>query len=418
MALPRGDAPLSRLRAIEIIRVPGRGRGLTTVLRDPEKIAKGDVDVPAPLDAALRYFDGRTTFQQALTAVLHRGIDARTLAALSADLDDAGMLDGETFERRRRAALDAFRRAPVRGATHAGGAYPGEASALSRYIDERCLSSPSAREPLGTTVGLVAPHMDLWRAADGYGAAYGVLQRSLDPAVDLFVVLGTCHAGMRSAFSVTLKPFETPLGSLEVDDEAVSELGRRSDLDVFEDEYKHRGEHSIEFQMVFLTHLLGRDRSRSVRVLPILAGLGRAQVARMDPAKDDESERFLAALEEIVAARRGRVVIIAGADLAHVGPRFGDPEALDPAGRERLSARDERSLGHVEALDASAFFADTTEDQDERRVCGVGPIYSLLRVVRAAGGGSARRLRYTQHVDETEGSVVSHASFAFPLDQD
>lgn len=328
------------------------------------------------------------------------------------------MLEDPVFERQKRLALEAYRRAPTRGATHAGGAYPGEAQALSSYIEGSCLSRAPAHDALGTTVGLVAPHMDLWRAAEGYGVAYGALRGSLDSAVDLFVVLGTCHAGMRSAFAVTRKAFETPLGSLEVDHDAVTAIERGTAVDVFQDEHKHAGEHSIEFQMVFLAHLLGPQRSRSARVLPILAGLGRAQSARVDPREDDEAERFLGALEELVAARRGRVVVIAGADLAHVGPRFGDPAPLDAAGRARLSARDATSLEHAASLDAEAFFAHTTEDQHQRRVCGVGPIYSLMRVVRAAGGGAGRVLAYSQHVDEDEGSVVSHAALAFPLDQD
>src|SRR5574341_1514664 len=35
--------------------------------------------------------------------------------------------------------------------------------------------------------------------------------------MDLFVILGTCHAGMADPFAATLKPYDTPLGPAEVD---------------------------------------------------------------------------------------------------------------------------------------------------------------------------------------------------------
>jgi hypothetical protein len=49
-------------------------------------------------------------------------------------------------------------------------------------------------------------------------------------------------------------------------------------------------------------------------------------------------------------------------------------------------------------------------DLDTRRVCGLGPIYTMLRVLPATKGA---KLHYAQHVDPDEGSIVSHASLAF-----
>ncbi len=176
-----------------------------------------------------------------------------------------------------------------------------------------------------------------------------------------------------------------------------------------EDEYLHKGEHSLEFQAVFLRHALGR-RAAGARIVPILCGLGDAQAARRDPSFDPEAESFLSALAALVDRRRGRVLVIAGADLAHVGPRFGDARPLDDRGREALAARDGESIDLALGRDARAFFHHVAADLPTRRVCGLGPIYTMLRVL-PRGRGEA--LHYAQHVDPDEGSIVSHAFLGF-----
>src|SRR5207244_13433548 len=49
-----------------------------------------------------------------------------------------------------------------------------------------------------------------------------------------------------------------------------------------------------------------------------------------------------------IAASGRRVALIAGADLAHVGPRFGDPEPVSPAEPGQLGRR--RSEEHTSEL--------------------------------------------------------------------
>ncbi|MDP9149651.1 MAG: MEMO1 family protein, partial [Myxococcota bacterium] len=105
------------------------------------------------------------------------------------------------------------------------------------------------------------------------------------------------------------------------------------------------------------------------------------------------------------------VVVIAGADLAHVGPRFGDERALDPEQRERLGRRDRESIEHAASLDATGFWAHVAGDLEERRVCGLAPIWSLLRAV--SGGAHGKLLHYEQTTDPEDGSIVSHAALGY-----
>jgi AmmeMemoRadiSam system protein B len=121
-----------------------------------------------------------------------------------------------------------------------------------------------------------------------------------------------------------------------------------------------------------------------------------------DPEADPRVPRFLEALRETVAASSRRVCLIAGVDLAHVGPRFGDPEANTATSLALVEQADRAMLESVVAADARAFYASVAAEQDARRICGLSPIYTLLRLLPEARG---RLLRYTQWPDP-EGAVT------------
>src|SRR5262249_23544871 len=235
---------------------------------------------------------------------------------------------------------EAFRQSPLRAATHAGGAYAGEPAALAAQIDGffAHADGPGADPPPPAPPlrGLIAPHIDFHRGGPGDAWAYPELRRS---DADLYVVLGTCHAGMEDPFAVTLKPYDTPLGPVPVDREFYEALHRRYRADLLRSETAHRNEHSIEFQAVMLRHLIG-DR-RPFAMLPVLASyLHEAIWTKGDPERDPRVPRFIDALLETIAASRRRVCLIAGVDLAHVGPRFGDAEPNTPGGLDAVRSAD------------------------------------------------------------------------------
>src|SRR5207249_3548916 len=233
------------------------------------------------------------------------------------------------------------------------------------------------------------------------GPAYAWAYRDLAErcAADLFVILGTCHVGMRHPCALTRKDYDAPLGPARADRDFVEALAARAAQDCFGSELAHRNEHSIEFQAVFLQYLYaGR---RDVTVVPVLTSFVHEALARGRRPEDDPRVRaFLEALGETAAASRRKVAFIAGADLAHMGTRFGDPE---PIGRE-----DRAMLERVEAGDADGFFESVRRDNDRRRICGLSPIYALMRAL-AGARGSLRR--YGQWPDP-EG-VVTFASVVY-----
>ena len=90
------------------------------------------------------------------------------------------------------------------------------------------------------------------------------------------MVLGTGHNGLKNLFSLTRKPFSTPLGKLQVDSEFVERLTSRYPHDLFTDEFAHRTEHTIEFQVLFLQLLLGNN----IPMVPILCSFAHWMVTQ------------------------------------------------------------------------------------------------------------------------------------------
>ena len=145
-----------------------------------------------------------------------------------------------------------------------------------------------------------------------YAWAYREVLERCD--ADLFVVLGTCHAGMMEPFAATLKAFETPLGPVPADREFLDALGRRYGGDLFASEGAHRVEHSIEFQAVMLRWALG---DRPFTMVPLLASfLHEAVWTGKGAEADGRVPRFLGALAETLAASPRRVCVVGGVDLA------------------------------------------------------------------------------------------------------
>jgi AmmeMemoRadiSam system protein B len=383
-------------------------------LRDPAGFTDQVAVLPLPLLDLVSLFDGEHSVAEIQEIIRTRhgeGPTAEQIGNLVESLDEAGFLESERFEAHRDAVDEKFRQSPVRPAAHAGGAYAGEPAALANQIDAFFTHPEGPGTPAGTVGdgslrGLIAPHIDFHRGGPVYGWAYrALLEQS---SADLFVVLGTCHAGMADPFSITFKAYDTPFGAVPVDRGFCEALDRRSGGGLLASELAHRSEHSIEFQVVMLRHVLGARRPFSI--VPVLASYVHEAVwGRSDPERDPRVPRFIDALLETMAESRHNVCVIAGVDLAHVGPRFGDPEANTPEGLALVRTADLSMLEAVIAGDPTAFYASVAHDGDRRRICGLSPIYTFLR---ALPGASGHLLRYQQWSDPL--GAVTFCAAAFP----
>ena len=402
-----------RLRPLDAFPVQHDGER-SIALRDPSGYTDAVVVLPRVMLEIVSLFDGEHSILDIQAAIMRRRgelIPRERIEEVVDAFDEQGLLDSSRFAERRAAVEREFLGAPTRPAAHAGGAYAADPAEL-RAVFDGFFVPPAGPGPIDGRPGsgaavraVIAPHIDFHRGGPAYAWAYHELAERSD--ADLFVIFGTCHAGMEHPFALTRKDYASPLGAAPVARDVVEALAARARQDCFGSEPAHRAEHSIEFQAVFLRYLYaGR---RDFEIVPVLTNFAHeAMLHGRRPDDDPRIPRFLDALAETLAASGRRVGFVAGADLAHVGPRFGDPEPVSPAELARIGNEDRAMLSAVEAGDPEAFFASVARAEGRRRICGFSPIYALLR---ALGGARGTLRRYGRWPDPQ--GVVTFASVVF-----
>jgi AmmeMemoRadiSam system protein B len=378
------------------------------LLRDPFRYSDSLLVIPPALVGALGSLDGECTRSEAVESLsrqLGANVPHDLLEHLVSTLKANGFLETEEFFQMREARHAEFRRLAQRPAAHAGTAYPDESGALRTELGSY-FRSPVPRPENDGLIGVAAPHLSPFGGWRSYASAYA--QLASEDGDRTYVVLGTSHYGQPERFGMTRKPFVTPYGTLPVNERMVDWIEERAGDAVVMEDYCHSIEHSIEFQCVFLQHMLGS----SVRILPILCGpFLESLISGKPPESNPSVRRFFETLGELAQQEGSGLFWVLGVDLAHIGRRYGDDfVARADAGRMKaIRERDERRLECYCRGESDAFFDLVKPNQDELRWCGYAPMYTFLKAVPMARG---ELLHYEQWgIDEQ--SVVSCAAMRF-----
>lgn len=411
-------------------------------IRDPFQYSEMMLIVPPALVPLLEMFDGQTTDND-LRELLMRMTGDPNVGEVESNfigmLSSAGFLHDEIFEGKREARHREFAASPLRPASHAGSAYPAEKEE-ARTLFTQYMTGDEPYED-GNLIAIAAPHVSPFGGFDCYRAAYRALRP--EHRERTFVILGTSHYGEPDRFGLTRKNFITPFGEAVTDTALVDELAAAAPGAVEMEDYCHATEHSIEFQVAFLQHvldgpartssllaadgrpmmtggLLGPDgrplgsagRSNPVRILPILCGAYAHSIYEGGMPEDNEHvARFIGALGEIAARRSRDLVFVLGVDMAHMGARYGDQTAAI-AGESEMKAVEERDRARIAALcsgDSKAYWDLVQQNQDDLKWCGASPFYTFSKALPQARGFLRR---YDQwNIDDQ--SVVSFAGMTF-----
>ena len=406
------STPFPPLRPVDAVPVEHEGQTLFC-LNDPAGyvdeqllLSPGAFFLAANLDGRQDLRDIQGVFARHFRGTLIR--EEQVLEVVRC-LDEHGFLLNERFEARRREVEEAFRQQETRVSTLAGKGYPADPDTLRRFLDG-FFTETGGTIPAETAPGdgappqpcLIVPHIDYPRGGAAYAHGYRSLYGQGRP--DTVFVFGVAHAGVPVPFSLTRKHFETPFGLVKTNRELAERLEAACDWDPYAWEYVHRNEHSIELQVVMLAYLYGTQ----VQIVPILCSAFSEDPEMSHPETIAGVRRFLDACREIAAEPEQRVSVIAGADLAHRGKRFGDPFDIDDAVIAAVAERDREDLEHVTRSDAGAFYASVMRDQNERKVCGLGCIYAALKTVE--GRTNTAELLHYGYAHDPAGGIVSFAS--------
>src|SRR6266480_3136697 len=411
-----------RLRPVEAFPVQQNDK-TSVYLKDPLNFATPLGISPAGY-FVLAHFDGKHSFtdiQEAYSKQFGSLLMSDDLKGFVDMLDRHYYLDSEGFHAHRETVVQEFRRQTTRAPAHVGGVYKADPGELQTQLAGFFSAPNGPGLPNGqvaaasTPRAIVAPHIDFHRGGPAYAWAYKPLAES--DGADLYILLGTSHYSGQTPYILTVKDFETPLGVVETDRDFVQCLQAKCAEDFFTDEYLHRGEHSLEFQVVFLKFiaqqreaLTGRPET-PFKIVPILVSSFHAAVLQQTlPEKDSAVGTFLLALRALAELESRQVCFVAGVDLAHVGRQFGDREPITDAFLKWVESEDQELVNRLAALDAPGFFKAVAKDQDKRRICGFSPLYSLIHLLDGAPG---KHLKYSQAFTPETGSAVTFTSLIF-----
>ncbi|MCU0661395.1 MAG: AmmeMemoRadiSam system protein B [Myxococcota bacterium] len=271
----------------------------------------------------------------------------------------------------------------------AGGFYPGEERALSAavqgYLDSGKVVPELSKRDI---VAILAPHAGYEYSGPVAGSAYRAV---VGRPYRTVVVLALSHRKAAARLGLLSAPaYDTPVGSLPIDQTAVRTLiDKHSDLFAI-DETLFVGEHSLEVQLPFIAQALP-----GVRIVPII-------VAAQD---DDVTRRAGQALLEELGRKRD-VLFVVSSDLSHYYP---DAQAKQ-YDTELLRCLEKWDLGRWAEL-----------APQRRGMCGSRPMQTLIGLFE---GFSAKSRRVTRIDYRTSGDtagdpsrVVGYGALAFSVEE-
>lgn len=258
----------------------------------------------------------------------------------------------------------------------AGHFYSGEDSELAREVDSLL---PYQTQKLKAK-GLIVPHA-------GYcysGSVAGKVYSSINPPKNV-VLLGPNHSGMGSDVAISGDNWETPLGTVAVNEAFIKDLIAVSDI-ARVDPSAHRSEHSLEVQLPFLQRI-----SRDVSIIPIaLKGIS-----------FNEIEVFSREIVALIKKKYSDTVIIASNDMSHF------------ESREDAREKDLIALERIKAFDPEGLIGEVRDKNIT--MCGCVPTALMLSCIKEMG---ACRIKIIEHTDSgcvtgDLSSVVSYLGVVF-----
>ena len=384
---------------------PYSARGVSgVVLNDRSRISRPLVLVGGELVAA-QMMNGKRSFDEIFAELSKKVPRQNALAFVNGagrKLDARLFLNNIRYRTHYLALVKEFKKLEIREPVTRGTSYPMWEEETKALLDEWFPIREAFPAPPSA---IVAPHIDYNRGKQGYIAIYERI-RGLE-GCKRFVILGTSHTSMSRKFATTKKDFRTSLGIVETDRRFIRRLAKKYQHPLFEDEFLHKTEHSVELQLPFLQHFFGNR----IKIVPILCGpLDSHMLLGTDPMEDPEVRDFMKALRETIDKTWGKTFVIAGSDLAHLGREFGDKAFLTEETLADAAKKDRALMDTILAGDPKKFLNHLFADKNARRVCGASPIYTLLHV---AGPLTGKFIHYEQCTNRKATNSVSIPGVAF-----
>ncbi|MGQ9547232.1 MAG: AmmeMemoRadiSam system protein B [Roseiflexus sp.] len=250
----------------------------------------------------------------------------------------------------------------IRPSPIAGSWYPSNPSHLQREVDDY-LAQAEPQALAGMVWGVLAPHAGLRYSGPIAAWAFACV-RGRSP--EMVVIASPWHrSGHTPLFTSGHTAYETPLGIVPVDHDAIAQLDAalRRQVGFGLTPRRYDDEHAVEIELPFLQRVFG-----SFRLIPVMLA-------------DQSAVTSIALGAALAETLRGRnVLLVASSDLSHYEP--------EPVAR-RLDAG---LLQRIAAFDPDAVIAAVAEGVGY--ACGSGAIAAILLACRELGANRVTILRY------------------------
>jgi AmmeMemoRadiSam system protein B len=399
-------------RGVEIFPAKDKERELI-LLKDNEGITNQVLVMPVETIALIQFFDGQNSIKDIQNQILkltNHLVSEYEIIEFVKQLEQANFLENEKVNEIRKKLYEEFRNSPVRKAIHKGLSYPENILELSSFM-AKFLKIEDIKFPTQTIIGAISPHIDLIRGGSVYAKTYSELQKSVIP--DIVIAFGVSHKGGVSPFIFTKKEYETPYGNIQVDNELYMKFKEILWYQPDEEEFFHKDEHSLELQALWLKYIW---RDKTPKWLPILVTDFERFCEKNPPSKIEYIEKFFNSAEIILREllnQNKKVLILAGVDFSHVGPRFGDDIEITPEIKKTIEEYDKKILNLALELKADEFFVNIAETENETNICGLSATYSALRFIKSINTNAKGKLLDYSQADDPFGGFVSFASMVF-----
>jgi len=278
------------------------------------------------------------------------------------------------------------KRRRVRAASHAGSWYPSDPATLRARLESLLAEIPRVCTPGRPPKALIVPHAGLRYCGRTAAHAFTNLDAG---SVERVVVLGPSHRKRIVGCALPARSaavYETPLGRLPLDIEALEELrdtGDFEELSLGDDE----AEHSIEMQLPFTA--LKMEQKGDWGLLPLVVGqLSPEDCKRyadhLAPYFDDPSTLFVLSSDFCHWGAKFRYQPRLAAT-SPLQPTSGLVPGMGEVGQENLvnagiEALDLRGMDLICKQDGEAF--SRYLDNEGNTICGRNPIRVFLELLR------------------------------------
>jgi AmmeMemoRadiSam system protein B len=398
-------SPIPELRPdLQIIPIEQEGRKLI-YFHDSMNYLTDHFALDINVQPLLVLFDGSHSIEQ-IHQQLEGSIEKEELLNFVKLLDSHRVLNSDYYKKFSSRSEEKFEAQKVRYPALAGKSYPEDTDSATDYIRSILNDSPSA-DKQKQAGALYAPHIELSVGEKQYGEAFS---KVADLQPKRVVILATSHYSSYYyhfydgfPFIGSEKTYRINGRELEPDLEVIKALNKNSPANGFTTRDRaHRVEHSIEFHLLFASHIWQHDYS----VVPILVGGFDELFYKSDGHLSTQIEQFSLSLKPYLD--RDTFVLISG-DLSHVGKKFGDREPASSM-REQVEESDKQFLEHAITGAPGEILNHLSKDYDATRICGFSPLYTYLRMFPGKAG---KLLNYFWWDEKETESAVSFGSILY-----